>query len=471
MKSARPQSWIWAGAEFFTGLSGCLACALVMLAALAPRPVYGQTFNGENHLAISFTGQFMVTGTSVKSPLARQTFVVTNASLLRLDPALLSVSAERIKQSLYHLLGISSVRDWQGKIYLALRPALRTDETVTVVARPMNRSWSYQVQLPDVVLADRYLQGITGALLLELANRQTGPQGHCADVPAWLIDGLSRQLLQDELAQVLLTAPTGSLDRPLANRPRTRERELDPLAGARKILRNHSPLTYDQLSWPTEAQLTGADSGVYHASAQLFVEDLLKLNDGPARLRRMLEILPQGYNWQTAFQTAFKKDFARPLEVEKWWALQVEGFLSHDLGPAWTPAFSADRLNELLQVPVAMRASSNSLPREAKIPLQAVVHDFKPQQQTAVLETHLRDLRVAQLRMASQFGALTEEYCRVLAGYLGERLGTEPRPASVHHPVSEPVRMSSGEFVKRLDALDGRRRILEAAVKARGGAV
>ena len=35
-------------------------------------------------------------------------------------------------------------------------------------------------------------------------------------------------------------------------------------------------LTFEELSWPTDAQVSGADGGVYRASAQLFVNDLLK---------------------------------------------------------------------------------------------------------------------------------------------------------------------------------------------------
>jgi len=305
---------------------------------------------------------------------------------------------------------------------------------------------------------------MTGALLLELANRQTATDGHCADIPVWLIDGLSRQLLQDELAKVVLSVPDSAPVRSSPNRGTTQQRDLDSLADARHILRGHPALTYDQLCWPTEAQLDGADDGVYHASAQLFVAELLKAKNGPARLRHLLEILPQDYNWQIAFQSAFHEEFPAPLDLEKWWALTVIDFLSHDPGPAWTPSYSASRLNELLQIPVAVRVSSNSLPTHATIPLQAVVRDFKLDQQYDILETRLRDLRIAQFRMARQFIALNDEYCQVIAGYLGERLGPAPRSSSVHHPVPTPVRMKSPEFVRRLNALDARRQMVEASL-------
>jgi hypothetical protein len=438
--------------------------AFFLLANLFPPLAHAQSLPGDHALAFSYSGQFVITGSEDQSPLTSLPAVTTNAAFVRLEPAVLSVSAERVKQSLYRLLGLTSIRDWQGKIYLALHQALWTDENVTVFARPIDQTWSYHVQLPNVVQTDRYLRGLTGALLLELANRHCAADGHCADIPAWLIDGLSRQLLQDELAKVVVSEPNSPNVQSAPVRGSAQQRNLDPLADARHVLRNHSPLTYDQLCWPTDDQLKGLDDGVYHASAQLFVAELLKAKDGPARLRHFLEILPQSYNWQIAFQTAFHDQFPQPLDLEKWWALTAIDVLSHEPGPAWTPAYSARLLNELLQVPVAVRATSNSLPAHATIPLQAVVREFKMDQQFGILETRLRELRLAQFRMAPQFIALNDEYCQAIAGYLGERLGPAPRSSSPHHSVPTPVLMKPREFVRRLNLLDARRQTVEAAV-------
>jgi len=141
---------------------------------------------------------------------------------------------------------------------------------------------------------------------------------------------------------------------------------MDSLAGARRVLRDHAALTFEQLSWPTDAQLAGDDGGVYRASAQLFVNELQALKNGPAHLRAMLETLPKFYNWQMAFQAAFRENFPRSLDVEKWWAVQVVSFVARDPGPAWTPAVSRDKLDEILSVPVKMRTASNALPAHAE---------------------------------------------------------------------------------------------------------
>jgi hypothetical protein len=427
-------------------------------------PAAAQETAGNGALAFSFSGQFIVTGSAAKSPLLTLPAVITNSSLVHLEPAILSISAERIKQSLYHLLGIPSARDWQGNIYLALHPALWTDEEVTVVSRPTDRDWNYSVQLPDVVAADRYLRGMTGVLLLEFANRRPAVNGRCAEIPDWLIDGLSRQMQQDELSDVLLSSPDQPLDHLYPVRA-SHDKNLDPLAGVRQVLRKNRALTFAELSWPSEAQLAGEDGGVYRASAQLLVAELLKLNDGPAQFRQMLAGLSQCYNWQTAFQQAFHGHFARPLDLEKWWALTTVEFLSRDPGPSWTPAFSAGLLNELLTVPVEVRVSSNSLPSHVTLPLQAVVRKFTLDRQSAIFRAHLQDLRLAELRMAPQFVALTDSYCRALAAYLGERLGPAPRVSrSAHHTSTQPVRLNARGLVKQLDVLDARRRTLEAAV-------
>ena len=103
-------------------------------------------------------------------------------------------------------------------------------------------------------------------------------------------------------------------------------------------------------------------------------------------------MLPRCYNWQTAFRAAFATDFPQPLDLEKWWALQTAGFAARGAGPAWTPAASRDKLDEILSVPVEIRSASNSLPAHAEISLQAVIRNFDFARQQDVLQTRLRDL-------------------------------------------------------------------------------
>ena len=438
-----------------------LPCLFVGGTLILPSRIDGQLLPPGMNSVRSASGQFIVTGPAPSSPPTFLPGGAANTNLVRLEPALLSVSAERIKQSLWHELGIAPDTPWQGKIFLALHPAQSPDENVAIVAQPFLGGWSYRVELPDVLPQARFLRVMTGVLLLELANRHA-TTNRATEIPAWLADGLSRQLSDTGLPEVVLSAP-GKLVNGL---PQTRlvatRRGLDPLADARRVLRDHAALTFAQLSWPTDAQLQGADGGGYLASAQLFVSGLLDLKNGPAHLRAMLAALPGCYNWQTAFQSAFRENFPRPLDVEKWWALQVVGFLAHGPGPRWTPAVSREKLDEILSVPVEVWTASNALPARTEVSLQAVIRNFEPAQQTAVLQTKLRDLELAQLRMAAPLAVLTDEYRRAVASYLGQN--KEIRyPAWSKHPY--PQKTSARATLKKLDALDARRRTIEASIK------
>jgi hypothetical protein len=414
----------------------------------------------------SVSGQFIVTGTpstAAWARLAARPEIATNADFVRLEPALLAVSAERIKASLQRELDLKPNAPWRGKIFLALHPAQSTDEDVAIVSEHFADGWNYQVRLPDVLPRTRYARAMTGVLLLEFANRNARARG--AEIPAWLTDGLSRQLFADDWQEAILSSPSKMVNSLPVNRTVTTERGLDPLAGARRILRIHPALTFEQLSWPTGEQLSGTDGGVYRASTQLFVSELLGLKNGRAHLRVMLASLPDCYNWQMAFQAAFRENFSRPLDVEKWWALQVVGFAARDPGPLWTPTFSRDRLDEILSVPVEMRMASNTLPAHVNISLQAVIRNGDTPRRAAILQTKLRDLELAQLRMATPLAALTDGYRGALADYIGSGARTAPRLQFGKQPPVSASKPTATDTWRKLDALDARRRAIESAIK------
>ena len=395
----------------------------------------------------SFSGLFVVGTTGGFSPLAHNRAIATNADFIRLEPTLLAVSAERFKSSLARELGLKPDAPWSGKIILALHPARSLDDEVFLAPQPFFRAWNCRVELPDVIDRTRFARAITTALLLEIANRDTSVSGRSTEIPAWLADGLAQRILTSDLDKIILSTSGKTVDGIPQNRLDETRQSSDPLAKVHSMLQNFSAATFNQLSWPTDAQLNGDDGGAYHASTQLFVHELLELSNGAAKLRALLHDLPGSLNWQTAFFTAFHDDFKRPLDVEKWWALRVVQFASRNPGPHWTPAASRDQLAGLLTVPVEFRDSSNSLPAHAEISLQSAIRSFDAAQQSVVLETKLRDLALAQMRMTPPFAALAEGYRAALADFLMRK------------------RASLKNTLKRLDALDAWRRAAEAAVK------
>jgi hypothetical protein len=414
------------------------------------------------NLTRSVSGQFVVTCAEpgpIVSPLA----TANSADLVRLAPALLAVSAERIKQTLWRELGVDSATPWRGKVFLTLYPARSLDENVTVFSEHFVNGWDYHVALPDVLPRTRFVRAMTSVVLLEFANRNADAQS--AEIPAWLTDGLSQQLLATGAVEIVLSSPVRARDGLMESRMTATERGIDPLAGAREVLLDHPALTFEQLSWPTDAQVSGADGGVYRASAQLIVNELLKLKNGPAHLRAMLQTSPRYFNWQTAFQNAFRADFAQPLDVEKWWALQVIDFAARNPGPTWTPATSREKLDQILSVAVDFRTTSNALPVHAEVSLQAVIRNFDSARQMTILQTKLRDLELAQFRMARPLAALTAGYRAALADYLGQSQETVPAPHFGRHSLAAPQKAGAGDTLKKLDALDAQRRTIESSIQ------
>lgn len=440
--------------NFITGF--LLLLGLSAVAQFSPPP---------NATTRSVSGQFIVLAADQVSRLSLTPHLATNTDLVRLEPALLAISAERIKDSFWRELGVNANTTWRGQIVLALHPAQSLDEEVTVVSSYDSKGWNYRVQLPDILSRTRLIRALTGVLLREYANRSAGPNGITAEVPAWLTDGLAQEIMADDVAPVILSAPNHVVGGLAVNRTLANAKGLDSLAAARRQLRDQAVLTFAQLSWPTGSQLSGADGGVYRASAHLFVNGLLGLRNGPAKLRNFLATLPRYCNWQTAFEAAFRADFPRALDVEKWWALQVVDFDSHDDGPQWTTAVSCRKLDEILHVPVETRTSSNALPAHVEISLQTAIRSFDPARQNAALHNCLRDLKLAQLRMARPLAILNDRYRQVIAGYLGESLtASHPVMLGKHGAVLFP-KTSRRETLAQLDALDARRRQIEAGLR------
>jgi hypothetical protein len=437
-------------------------CAVLLGLLLSLAGAKGQFSFADPNAVRSVSGQFVVSSASAGPSFFRNPAIAADTNVLRLEPALLAVAAERFKISLWRQLGLASDAPWSGKVFLVLHPARALDETVTVASEPFINHWNYRVEFPAALAKTRYARALSAVLLLEIANRTAKSDSHGAEVPAWLVDGFAQQVLAADGERVLLSAPakkTGGL--PVSRLDQT-EHDFDPLAAARRVLQNLPVLTFDQLSWPTEAQLDGADGGAYFASAQLFLHDLLALKNGPEKLRTLLAELPAHLNWQTAFFTAFGDDFKRPLDVEKWWALRVVNFATRAPGPRWTTEASRDRLAELLSVPVEFRNGSNALPDHAEISLQAALQHLNPVQRDEVLQTKLRDLALVELRLAPPFGDLADGYRLALAGFLGEQ--KMPAPVSVTNKRAATMnrKASLAATLKKLDALDRRRREAEA---------
>jgi hypothetical protein len=433
---------------------------MVAAVLLGGRPAQAQSLAEAPLLTRSVSGQFEVSPPARFSWLFQRPEIIADTNLVRLDPALLAVAAERFKAGLWHQVGLMPDSPWQGKIQLILRPAQSPEDDVTIASSLVQRNWEYQVILPDVLTRERYARALSAVLLLEIANRNNANADHSAEIPAWLVDGLAQMVMDEDRARLVLTLPAGPANSAAMSTVDEREQGMDALASARDPLHRASPLTFEQLSWPTEEQLNGDDGGTYRASAQLFTCELLRLPGGTEKMRALLARLPDCLNWQIAFDAVYRHDFRDPVAIEKWWSLRTIDFAARNPTSQWTVADSEERLATLLQVPVQIRGNSNSLPVHTEISLQSAIRELAAGQRDEILAGRLRELELEQFQMARPIAALAAAYGGVLRAFLGE--AERPPAARNDKHASAANHDSLSGTLRKLDALDARRRELTA---------
>ncbi len=427
------------------------------MVAMACRPaVAAQDFLIGPAPVASHSGQFIIHAQpEVGHPSWVASNLATNRSLLRLDPALLAVSCERIKQSLCHQLGLGSA--WRGRIYIEITRTPLAEQNVTITSQRFNNSWQYQLELPDPIERIRYVRAVVQALLLEAANRDSS--GRLSEVPLWLAEGLAQQILASKEIEIILAPPRDLVNGVSASTQRAVEARENPLAEARSKMGARSPLTFDELSWPAPDAATTGPNDLYSASAQMFVGELLNLQDGKTGLRTMVTQLPQFYNWQFAFLRAFQSHFSRPLDVEKWWALSVASLNGRDAAKMLTTDDSWRKLNDAVLTPQEVREGTNSPVREVWT-LQGIIREWPLDRQAQILTTRLLELESLRAHASQDVVMLVQDYCQVLTAYLRN----EHKGSGIANLGKGGAASQIGqETLSRLDALDDRRRAMHPA--------
>ncbi len=425
---------------------------VVLIGALLAGSAMGQTGFRQPIAVHSQSGQFVVSRATATAPNPLASVLTTNRQVLEVDPTLLVVSCERVKQAVWRQLGLTS--PWRGKVFVSLFPATGPDHSLTLTAEHFRDEWRYRLLVPDLVDRTRLLQGLVQVVLLEAANRTATDRS--AELPPWLAVGFTDALLATSETEFLFTPPRKEVGGLRLDYTVITNRELNKLTALNARLREHSALTLQELSWPTESDLNGDTAAAYHASAQVFVSELLRLKGGSACLRTFLAELPCNLNWQTAFLKAFGSHFNRLLDVEKWWALQAVYLGGRDLMHIWPAAESWRKLEEAVRIPAQTRAAADQLPTDdTTIPLQTVIARWNYARQTTVLRARLAQLDLVRQRVNPEVLELTEAYRQLLNRYLAERdrLG----PALAPGPTLRPKLQRLIDYtVNHLNALDER---------------
>src|SRR5262249_42077748 len=153
--------------------------------------------------------------------------------------------------------------------------------------------WEYKVTLPDIMERTRYVRTMVHVLLLELATRNA--PARAPEIPAWLDEGLSGQLLAASGPEIILSPPRASATGVLQSSTFKGGRREGPLEQAHRVVRGQAALTFEQLSWPAEEQWTANQAEFYRCNAQVFVSELQGLPNGRQSLLEMVRALPQYY--------------------------------------------------------------------------------------------------------------------------------------------------------------------------------
>ncbi len=403
----------------------------------------------------SVSGQFQVSSRR-PSISAHSLQLSTTPDMITLEPALAAVSCERIKQELLRELGMRD--QWQGKIFVIIVPAISTDDPVGVAPERFAGAWNCGIQLPDVIDRERFVEAVVRACLTEIGNRNS--HGRFAEIPEWLVQGFTGQLLGFCEEKFVLAPPqmgkngfsvtrlgVDLTDNPRASGPDFHN--LNPLAEAIAVVHTNRPLTYDELSWPTDDQLMGDGHANYRSSSQLFVTQLLRLRNGPACMSAMLAELPNYLNWQLAFLDAFNRSFGEQLDVEKWWALQLTDFTGRDLLHLWTPEESWRRLDEFFQIPIDVKIGPAPAMR-TDITFQTAIRGWSRTRQLLLLKQKLWDLELLRARVSLDYIPLMEDYRETLQAYYKKRIsGARNIPRS--GPLLDKL---ENETIQKLDDLD-----------------
>ena len=414
----------------------------------------------EPMIITSASKQFIVRGLPQRSMFAAG----AGDDVAFLDPQLLTVACERIRQTLSKELGWGD--RWHGTIYINIQP-LQSDNSWPHI-RPFRTQdgWRYRIDVPDEIERKRLLEAIVETLLLEFANRATPDEP--VDLPPWLAGGLTAHLMQGPLASVALQARTlreVSVQPEFRLARTSRHSDIDRLLRQR-VLQNGA-LSVDQLNWPEFHGNDSASADAYRQSAHLFVRELLRLRGGPACLSATLAMLPEHLNWQTAFLRGFEPHFRRMLDAEKWWSLTLTQLKTHESSVVWSVTEGRQKLEQILHTPMQVRSARDRMPEAATVTLQMVINDWDFQQQLPLLQAKLAQLQAARLRLPAELAALGDSYRTVIDTYLRARAGAW---------FELTARNAARSAVAELNALDEKRvkgagKVLAVGVSEQLGAV
>lgn len=380
--------------------------------------------------------QFTVTGvkpgTYVHLP-AQAAKSATN--YLMLETGVVAVNCERIKDALLRELGTSD--QWRGKIRVQLMPDASPDAPITVYKEWFSEHWQFTLYAPQHVEPARFVRGVVWALLLEQANRNN-PTQTAAEIPLWLVEGLTTQLLTAAGAKVIMAPRTLTM---------LNVRAPDAFREARVRFKQQPPLSFSDLSMPSAEQVSGEAWENFRCSSHVFVAHLLNLREGRGCLVETTVQLQNFLNPQLAFLQAYRGHFQSVLDVEKWWSVSLVNFTGRDQHLRWGPGASLQRLDELMHATVELRTGTNALPKRAEVSLQRLLEQTEYANHRTALAHLTQQLMALQWNAPPDLSKLVNDYRMAIVDYLQKREKAARDSAPSH-------KLMLREVIQQLDLLD-----------------
>ena len=403
----------------------------------------------------SSTSQFIVRGPTLSQLYTNAP--VGDSALVELDPNILAVTCERIKQALLRELTLPDL--WRGRIYIEIYSAWSTNQVPVILAKPYLDGWHYQMELPAWIDTTKLVRGLTQVLLLEIANRGAGLRS--AEIPLWLSEGLSRQLIESSELDLVLAQPKWNFNHVNVTWQARQAIRRDPLKDARERLQSHAALTFAKLGDTLPDPVPEETWKTFQASAQLFVNQLLQLPGGRATLVELLYEMPYYLNWQSAFLSAYRAWFPRLLDVEKWWAVVLVHFTGQDPTQAWSIPLALQKLDETLHPPALVSTQRKDMPQRAKLSIQQIITDWDYLRQRIALKGVTAQLLVVRFKTPPELLSLVDDYRATIENYLNKR---DQVGFARSLPGLPPMRadLLVRDVVRRLNELDEIRALLPA---------
>lgn len=422
---------------------------VVTIATLRTAPSVSAAAPGASSLR-SYSGQFVVSTLSPGSASPR--LAPTNSAVVELQAPTLVISCERVKQAL--LRELAYVDAWRGRLYVVVNPQMTNDQPAVIGARQFTDGWQYRVELPVQSSRLKVVRGLVHALLLEMANRAA--VNRSAEVPLWLVEGLTLHLARSSLIDLVASDPRVTMNRVTFSASARQAIRPDPLADARERLQSRTAFSFARLGEVTVDQLNGENWETFQASAQLLVSQLLLLPNGRLALAEMIAQLGVHPNWQTAFLNAFSGHFGSMLDVEKWWSVVLVHFTGLDPLHAWSPEVAWNKLGETLLPPVLVSNHPKEPPQRQRLPLQRLLREWDFLRQRTVLRSVVSELVLMRVRLPPEFVSVADDYREVIGKYLtrSEKAGPGRAPAGAPPTAADRLIL---ETTRQLDELDRRR--------------